>query len=116
MSCSSKSYLDRASRSSTHPAGSCSSTGKSLAPRNRRAEEDDPMRLRTAVIGMIALAALAGCGGYPAAGPNAGGGGGGGGSGGGVAGGGAVGGGVGGGSARRTQRETAETCCRRDPA
>src|SRR2546425_8045509 len=66
MSCSSKSYLDRASRSSTHPAGSCSSTGKSLAPRNRRAEEDDPMRLRTAVIGMIALAALAGCGGFTA--------------------------------------------------
>src|SRR2546425_12245990 len=40
MSCSSKFYLDRASRSSTHPAGSCSSTGKSPAPRSRRAEED----------------------------------------------------------------------------
>ena len=36
------------------------------------------MRLRTAVIGMIALAALAGCGGYTASGPYGGGGGGGG--------------------------------------
>ena len=34
------------------------------------------MRLRTAVIGMIALAALAGCGGYTASGPYGGGGGG----------------------------------------
>src|SRR5438105_10271719 len=44
------------------------------------------MRLRTAVIGMIALAALAGCGGYTASGPYGGGGGGssGGGGGGGV--------------------------------
>src|SRR5437660_12555721 len=85
MSCSSKSYLDRASRSSTHPAGSCSSTGKSPAPRNRRAEENDPMRLGTAVIGMIALA---GCGGYTASGPYGGGGGGGYGGGGGGGGGG----------------------------
>src|SRR6266700_4762996 len=77
-SCSCKSYPDRASRSSTHPAGSCSSTGKNPAPRSRRAEENDPMRLRTAVIGMIALAALAGCGGYTASGPYGGGGGGGG--------------------------------------
>jgi len=37
------------------------------------------MRLRTAVIGMIALAVLAGCGGYTASGPYGGGGGGGGG-------------------------------------
>jgi len=37
------------------------------------------MRLRTAVIDMIALAALAGCGGYTASGPYGGGGGGGGG-------------------------------------
>ena len=37
------------------------------------------MRLRTAVIGMIALASLAGCGGYTASGPYGGGGGGGGG-------------------------------------
>jgi len=37
------------------------------------------MHLRTAVIGMIALAALAGCGGYMASGPYGGGGGGGGG-------------------------------------
>src|SRR6266567_7903248 len=77
-SCSCKSCPARASRSSTHPAGSCSSTGKSPAPRSRRAEEDDPMRLRTTVIGMIALAALAGCGGYTASGPYGGGGGGGG--------------------------------------
>ncbi len=35
------------------------------------------MRLRTTVIGMIALAALAGCGGYTASGPYGGGGGGG---------------------------------------
>src|SRR5206468_434009 len=85
-SCSSKSCPDRASRSSTHPAGSCSSTGKNPAPRSQRAEEDDPMRLRTAVIDMIALAALAGCGGYTASGPYGGGGGGssGGGGGGGV--------------------------------
>src|SRR5438552_14031530 len=41
------------------------------------------MRLRTAVIGMIALAALAGCGGYTASAPYGGGGGGGGGAGGG---------------------------------
>jgi hypothetical protein len=46
------------------------------------------MRLRTAVIGMIALAALAGCGGYTASGPYGGGGGGGGGNGGGGGGGG----------------------------
>jgi len=37
------------------------------------------MRIRTAVIGIIALAALAGCGGYTASGPYGGGGGGGGG-------------------------------------
>jgi plastocyanin len=46
------------------------------------------MRLRTAVIGTIALAALAGCGGYTASGPYGGGGGGGGGNGGGGGGGG----------------------------
>jgi plastocyanin len=46
------------------------------------------MRLHTAVIGMIALAALAGCGGYTASGPYGGGGGGGGGNGGGGGGGG----------------------------
>src|SRR6266704_5417033 len=82
-SCSCKSCPARASRSSTHPAGSCSSTGKNPAPRNQRAEEDDPMRLRTAVIDMIALAALGGCGGYTASGPYGGGGGSGGGGGGG---------------------------------
>src|SRR5213076_896252 len=95
MSCSSKSYPARASRSSTHPAGSCSSTGKSPAPRSRRAEENDPMRLRTAVIGMIALAVLAGCGGDTASGPYGGGGGGGGGGYGGGGGGGGGGGPVG---------------------
>jgi plastocyanin len=45
------------------------------------------MRLHRAVIGMIALAALAGCGGYTASGPYGGGGGGGGGNGGGGGGG-----------------------------
>src|SRR5438034_9855089 len=94
-SCSSKSCLDRASRSSTHPAGSCSSTGKSPAPRSQRAEEDDPMRLRTAVIGIIALAALAGCGGYQTSGPYGGGSGG--------AGGGYGGGGGGGGDRKSTR-------------
>src|SRR5207237_3855059 len=73
----------------------CSSTGKSPAPRSRRAEENDPMRLRTAVIGMIALAVLAGCGGYTASGRYGGGGGGGGGGYGGGGGGGGGGGPVG---------------------
>ena len=53
------------------------------------------MRLRTAVIGMIALAVLAGCGGYTASGPYGGGGGGGGGGYGGGGGGGGGGGPVG---------------------
>src|SRR6266700_4135538 len=78
-SCSCKSYPDRASRSSTHPAGSCSSTGKNPAPRSRRAEENDPMRLRTAVVGRIARGGLAGGGGDAAPGRGGGGGGGGGG-------------------------------------
>jgi plastocyanin len=49
------------------------------------------MRLRTAITGIIALAALAGCGGYMAAGPYGGGSGGSGGGGGGSGGGGPVG-------------------------
>src|SRR3989442_1114670 len=88
-SCSCKSYPAGASRSSTRPAGSCSSTGKSPAPASRRAEEGDPMGFRTAVIGLVALGSLAGCGGYMASGPSGGNGaggygGGGGGGGGGV--------------------------------
>src|SRR6266536_1007934 len=39
-SCSSKSSPAQASPSSTHPAGSCLSTGKSPAPAGRRAEEE----------------------------------------------------------------------------
>ena len=68
-SCSSRSSPDRASRSWTRPAGSCSSTGRSPAPPSRRAEEDDAMNLRTAIIGCLALASLAGCSGYYVDGP-----------------------------------------------
>src|SRR5207247_2183431 len=53
--------------------------GKIELREGRELEEDEPMRVRTAVMSLIALAALSGCSAYMAAGPYGGGGGGGGG-------------------------------------
>src|SRR5207244_870958 len=57
--------------------------GKIELREGRELEEDEPMHVRTAVMSLIALAALSGCSGYMAAGPYGGGGGDGGGGGGG---------------------------------